>query len=161
MFRKYILPIILILILAAVDQYTKYLVIQNIELNSEIPLLGDVLVLGHIQNKGAAWGSLAGKTVLLLIITVVVAILLCRLYLKIINNDKFKIVRYCFIFVLGGAIGNLIDRVRLGYVTDFIYFKIINFPLFNFADICVTVSMFTLIILFVFKYKTEELEELF
>ena len=161
MFKKYILPIILIILLVAVDQYTKYLVIQNIELNSQIPLLGDVLVLGHIQNKGAAWGSFSGKTALLLVITIIVAILLCRLYLKIINNDKFKLVRYCFIFVLSGAFGNLIDRVRFGYVTDFIYFKIINFPLFNFADICVTCSMFILIFLFIFKYKSDDLEELF
>ena len=55
----------------------------------------------------------------------------------------------------------MIDRIRLGYVTDFIYFKIINFPLFNFADICVTVSIFILVILFIFKYKADEIEEIF
>lgn len=161
MIRKYILPIILVFVLTVIDQFTKYLVIQNIQLNQEIPILGNVLVLGHIQNFGAAWGSLSGMRILLLIITIIVSIVLCVLYKKIIDKDKFKPVRLCFVFILGGAIGNMIDRIRLGYVTDFIYFKIINFPLFNFADICVTVSIFILVILFIFKYKADEIEEIF
>ena len=55
---------------------------------------------------------------------------------------------------MGGAIGNMIDRIRFKYVTDFIYFKIINFPVFNVADIFVTVSVFVLIFLFILKYKS-------
>ena len=161
MIKKYILSLLLVIILAALDQFTKYLVIQNIQLNQEIPIIGDALVLGHIQNHGAAWGSLSGMRILLLVITIIVSIVLCVLYKRIIDKDKFRIVRICFVFILGGAIGNMIDRIRFGYVTDFIYFKLINFPLFNFADICVTCSIFLLVILFIFKYKAEEIEEIF
>ena len=161
MIKKYILPIFIVIILTVIDQFTKYLVIQNIQLNQEIPLLGNVLVLGHIQNKGAAWGSFSGMRILLLVITIIVSVAICYLYKKIIDKDKFRIVRICFTFILGGAIGNMIDRIRFGYVTDFIYFKIINFPLFNFADICVTVSVFLLVFLFIFKYNSEDLEEIF
>ena len=62
---------------------------------------------------------------------------------------------------ISGAIGNFIDRVRLQYVIDFFYFKLIDFPIFNVADIYVTVAAFCLIVLFLFYYKEADLEEVF
>ena len=156
--RKIIIPIIIATILAVIDQFTKYLIIKNVELHKEIPLIGDVLVISHIHNSGAAWGSLSGKIPFLLLITAIVTIGICYIYKNIIDNPKYMPIKVCLVAIMGGAIGNLIDRIRLGYVTDFIYFKIINFPLFNFADICVTVSVFVLIFLFIFKYKSEDLD---
>ena len=64
----------------------------------------------------------------------------------------------CIVSVVAGAIGNLIDRVRLNYVIDFLYFKLIDFPIFNVADIYVTVAAFVLIFLILFYYKESELE---
>lgn len=75
--------------------------------------------------------------------------------------DKYKDLRILFLFVFSGAVGNMIDRIRLGYVIDMFDFRLINFPVFNVADIYVTCSMIILLILILFKYKDNELEDLF
>ena len=158
--KKYILPIIIILLLAVIDQITKYFVIKYIsyESNEEIPVIGDLLVLTHIHNSGAAWGSFTGKIPFLLIITAIVTAALIYVYHNIVDKKGFMPIKIGIIAILGGALGNLIDRIRFGYVTDFIYVKVINFPVFNFADICVTVSIFVLLFLFIFKYKNEDFD---
>lgn len=75
--------------------------------------------------------------------------------------DKYKDLRILFLFVFSGAVGNMIDRIRLGYVIDMFDFRLINFPVFNVADIYVTCSMIILLIFILFKYKDNELEDLF
>ena len=156
--KRYISLIIVSLFLAALDQLTKYFVVKNFELGQQRKVIGDAVVLTYIRNTGTAWSLLSGKTILLLIVTVIVMALLVYIYNNIITYDRYNIVRYLIMAVMGGAIGNMIDRVRLQYVVDFIYFKIINFPVFNVADIFVTVSIFILMILFIFKYKTEDID---
>ena len=130
--KKLFLSILLIIILVFIDQLTKYIIIQNFDLHEEKSLIGDILVLTYIRNSGAAWGSLSGKTILLLVFTFIIFILLFRVYIRIWDNPRFKPVRICLLFVIGGAIGNMIDRIRLNYVIDFIYFKFIKFPVFIF-----------------------------
>ena len=76
-------------------------------------------------------------------------------------EKKFLPLRICAIFIASGAIGNVIDRVRLNYVVDFLYFKLIDFPIFNVADIYVTVAAVMLVILVCFYYKEEDLERIF
>lgn len=155
---RYATLIIVSLILAAIDQLTKYLVIQNIELKQEIPVIGDAVVLTYIRNTGTAWSLLSGKTWFLIIVTFIVCAGIIYIYHNVILEDRFRALRVFLITIMGGAIGNMIDRVRLQYVIDFIYFKIINFPVFNFADICVTVSIFAILFLFIFKYKSEDFD---
>lgn len=156
--KRIALSLLLIIALAAIDQFTKYLIIKKLNLYDEYSLIGNSLVLKHIHNEGSAWGMLSGKMWLLLIITAVAFIVMVYVYKNISSDDKFKPLRICILFIAGGAIGNLIDRIRLGYVTDFIYFKLIDFPVFNFADICVTCSVFVVIILCIFKYKGKDLD---
>ena len=72
------------------------------------------------------------------------------------KDKKYLPISIACVFILGGALGNLIDRVRLGYVVDFLYFKLIDFPVFNVADIYVTVSVIVLILLMIFKYRSNE-----
>ncbi|NMB42654.1 MAG: lipoprotein signal peptidase, partial [Clostridiales bacterium] len=71
---------------------------------------------------------------------------------------RYNILRILLVLIIAGAIGNLIDRIRLNYVVDFIYFALINFPIFNVADIYVTVSTFVFLILALFYYKDEDFE---
>ena len=156
--KRIILSVLLIAVLVAIDQFTKYLIIQNLKLYDEYSLLGNSFVLKHIHNEGAAWGSLSGKRWLLLIITAIAFFVMIYVYKNISREDRFRPLRICLIFISGGAIGNLIDRVRLGYVTDFLYFKLIDFPVFNFADICVTCAVFVVIILCIFKYRGKDLD---
>ena len=129
--NSYIIPVIFIILLVVIDQLTKFIVISRMTLQKdEIPVIGNAIVLHYIRNSGAAWGSFSNKTIFLIIISI----------------------------ILGGAIGNLIDRIRLGYVIDFIYAKFIDFPVFNFADICVTVCMFVILFLCIFKYDSDDLD---
>lgn len=155
---RYAALVIFSIILAAIDQITKYLVVQNIELKEEIPVIGDAVVLTYIRNTGTAWSLLSGKTVFLLIVTFIVCGGIIYIYHNVILDDRFLALRIILITMMGGAIGNMIDRIRFKYVIDFIYFKIINFPVFNFADICVTVSIFVALFLFIFKYKSEDFD---
>lgn len=76
-------------------------------------------------------------------------------------NRHFLPLRICAVLVMSGAIGNFIDRLRLNYVVDFLYFKLINFPVFNVADIYVTVAAFSFFLLLFFYYKEEDLEQIF
>ena len=76
-------------------------------------------------------------------------------------EKKYLPVQIISLFLIAGGLGNLIDRIRLGYVIDFFYFSLINFPVFNMADIYVTVSMAILFVLLIFYYKEEDFDLLF
>ena len=157
---KILISIFFIILLVIIDQFTKYLIIKNFNLGDEKKIIGDALVLKYIRNTGAAWGSLSGRIPLLLIFTIIAIIFLGIVYKNIIDSPVFLPLRICITAIYGGAIGNMIDRIRLGYVVDFIYAKVIKFPVFNFADICVTVSVFVILYLFLFKYKSEDTDRI-
>lgn len=92
-------------------------------------------------------GQLAGKRYFLLAITILVLAFLVYFYVRMLKLNKYKDLRILFIFVFSGAAGNMIDRIRLGYVIDMFDFRLINFPVFNVADIYVTCSMIILLVL--------------
>ena len=152
--------VILAAILVIVDQITKYAVVKNMSIGEYKPLIGDVFGLEYIKNTGSAWGMLSSHTTLLIILSLIIFILIIYGYKNLLCSDRYKILRICLVVVFGGAIGNLIDRIRLKYVVDFLYFKLIDFPIFNFADICVTVTLFLLILLFIFKFKNKDFDVL-
>ena len=134
--KRISLATLLIIVLVAIDQLTKYLVVKNMKpYSDEIKIIGDGLVLYYIKNTGAAWGSFNKNTMLLAGVSVVMIIFLGYLFFKNIDRDDRKLLRLFTVITIGGAIGNLIDRIRLNYVVDFIYAKFIDFPVFNFADI--------------------------
>ena len=91
-------------------------------------------------------------------ISAIAVIALIIAYIRIPGDRKYLPLRLIVIFLCAGAAGNLIDRVTLHYVRDFIYFSLLDFPVFNVADIYVTVSVFLLIILILFYYKEEDLQ---
>ena len=87
-----------------------------------------------------------------------IVVIISILYTKLPLTKRFTPLRLCAIFLIAGAIGNMIDRVRQSFVVDFLYFELIDFPIFNVADIYVTVSTAVFIVLILFYYKEEELE---
>ena len=95
------------------------------------------------------------------ILTVIVVALLIIAYLRIPTDRRYFWINICIILFISGAIGNLIDRVFNHYVVDFFYFSLINFPIFNVADIYVTVAAFLFIFLLLFYYKEEDFEKIF
>lgn len=156
--KTYILPLVICAILTAIDQLVKHIITGSLALYDSIPVIKDVFEIKYIQNSGSAWGLLSGKTGFLLAITILVLLIVFYVYHNIAENSRYLPVRICLIFLLAGALGNMIDRIVLGYVIDFLYFKLINFPVFNVADMYVTISMIVLLLLVIFKYNTDDLD---
>lgn len=126
-------------VLVGIDRLTKWAVVTNMEPSDTIHLIkigdAEVLNLYYTLNNGAAFSKLSGKTLFLIIITS--AVILWLLFLMIAKKVHRPVYLASISLILGGGIGNLIDRIfNNGLVVDFIDVRIINFPIFNFADIC-------------------------
>lgn len=159
--KIYIIPILCIGLLVALDQITKFIVRTSFTLYESHPLIKNVFYLTYIQNTGIAWGMFKNGRTIFLILTVLVLLVCACFYAKIPENKRFTPIRVCLVFLVSGAIGNMIDRISLRYVVDFFDFRLINFPIFNVADIYVTVSMIVLILLCAFYYHEHEIDALF
>ena len=159
--KKFIILIISAIILVGLDQWTKFLATTHLKGTKGLELIPDVFHLYYSENRGAAFGMLHGKQIFLIITTVIILICIFVLYSRIPNEKKYVPIRIICITITAGALGNFIDRLRLGYVVDFLYFKLTDFPIFNIADCYVTISATILIILFLFYYKEEDLDFLF
>lgn len=157
---NYFLAIVSFVVLVFLDQITKYLISLNMELYDSIPVFKGVFEIHYIQNPGAAWGLLQNKHLLFYICTVLVFVAGIFLYVRCSKLRMYKDIQILVVLILSGAIGNFIDRIRFQYVIDFLYFKLIDFPVFNIADCYVTIGLFLMIILLVFKYKEEDLDRL-
>ena len=154
--KNSILACISILLLIGLDQFVKFLITSHMALYDTKPVIKQVFHITYIQNKGAAWGSLQGKRYFLLAITILVLAFLVYFYVRMLKLNKYKDLRILFIFVFSGAAGNMIDRIRLGYVIDMFDFRLINFPVFNVADCYVTIGLALFIIMVLFIYKDED-----
>lgn len=144
--------------LLAVDQYTKYLAIVHLKDAPAIILIRNVLELSYLENRGSAFGMLQNQKFFILFVGCVFLMLILFFLFKLPTDKKYGIVHVCLAAVIAGGIGNMIDRFRFDYVVDFIYFVLIHFPVFNFADCCIVVSVFGLFILFLFVFKEKDLE---
>ena len=156
--KKHIRIVSLIIILIAIDQITKILAFSNLRGGIGISLIPGVFELQYLENRGAAFGILQDHQILFLVITIIAAIILTYIYGKLPEDKKYTPLRISYVLLMAGAFGNMIDRMIRGYVVDFFYFKWIDFPIFNVADIYVTVTMILLVILILFYYKEEDLE---
>ena len=154
----YIISLLCVLCCVGIDQYTKYLAVTHLQ-DASIPIIDGVFELHYLENRGAAFGMLQNKQWFFLIITVVLLAIFTKLYIQLPRTKRVIPFRIAMVFISAGAIGNMIDRIRLNYVIDFLYFKLINFPIFNVADIYVTVSTFFIAFLILFYYKESEFDE--
>ena len=148
---------LLFILLIAVDQFTKYWAKTILKEKGPFSIIPKVFKLQYHENNGAVWGILSGRMSFLIILTLVLMLLLTYFYLRIPTGKRYTPIRLIWIFIMAGAIGNFIDRISLGYVVDFIYFELIDFPIFNFADMCLTVSCALLVVLVLFYYKEKDL----
>ncbi|MBD5460415.1 MAG: signal peptidase II [Lachnospiraceae bacterium] len=154
--KMFLIFLLIFAILLAADQYTKYLAVAHLKGSDSIKLIDGVLELHYVTNTGAAWSLLEGKKYILLIMGVVILAALLFCLLKIPDHKKYNILYYLAGATAAGAVGNMIDRVHYGYVVDFIYFSLIDFPVFNVADICITVSVIILGVVILFVYKEDD-----
>ena len=126
---------VLVAALVGLDQLVKFLVRAFIPLGGDVPLLPHVLQLTYVQNTGAAFSILSRHTWVLVLVSLAASVFLAVLLIRKVFPHPFAM--FCLTLVLAGAIGNLIDRVVLGFVTDMFEPLFINFAVFNVADICV------------------------
>jgi len=174
---------LMVLVLIAFDQLTKYLAVIFLRDKPAIPIIDQVFELRYLENTSAAFGMdpisllhnifhfdvfiqnpelyLNIRMGFFYILTLVMVSLFVWLYFRIPNQKKYVFIEFILIFLSAGAIGNLIDRVTRQYVIDFLYFKLIDFPIFNVADIYVTCSAIAVLVLGIFYYKDEDFDLLF
>lgn len=148
-------------LLLLIDQLTKLWAVKILKPIGSIPIIRNVLEIYYVENRGAAFGIMQNKQWFFLLITVAVLVGLVWIFGKIPEEKHFMPLKVCLYFVGAGAIGNMIDRIFRKYVVDFIYFSLINFPVFNVADIYVTVAAFMLVVLMLFFYQEEDLDRVF
>jgi signal peptidase II len=151
--------IILVFISITLDQLSKFAIVKNITVNSSTPVINDFFYITHIRNTGAAWSILQNGRYFFLILTPVILGALVYYMLK----SKSKLLNLSLSFIIGGAIGNFIDRLLRGSVVDFFQFHFgsYHFPIFNVADCFVVVGTFILAyyLLFIHKDNTEDKKE--
>ena len=138
--------------IVAADQLTKVLTVANIPLYGSEPFLPGFIQFTYVQNTGAAFSMLSGKQWLFLLCLIVLTVLIFWEYFK--SPMPFtKLERWCIAAIYGGGLGNMIDRVRLGYVVDMIETQFIEFPVFNVADCFITCGSILLAVHLIFFNK--------
>ena len=153
----YIWLLILTCFLVFFDQLMKYRAVLTLKDKPAIVLIDGVLELRYLENQGAAFGILQNRQIIFTIITILFIVLSFYIIVKVPKNRYYLPAIIAFVFLFSGAIGNFIDRTANKYVVDFIYFSIIDFPIFNVADIYVTLSMTAIVIMLLFRYKEDDL----
>lgn len=147
-------------LLVLLDQLTKWAASVYLKGNRPFPLIKGVFELYYLENRGSAFGLLQGKRIFFIVMAIIVLFIIPYIYCKIPLAPRFGLLRILAVLFLSGAVGNAIDRVTRGYVVDFFYFSLIDFPVFNVADIYVTVSAAMMFILMLFYYKEEDLDQI-
>ena len=150
--------ILLLIVLVFIDQLTKHFASLYLKDNLPIKIVDGVFELNYLENRGAAFGMLQNQKFFFVFIAIVILAVIMYVLIKTPNQKKYVKLHIALVLIASGAIGNMIDRLRLDYVVDFLYFSLINFPIFNVADIYVTLAAIYLVILLLFVYKESDLE---
>lgn len=156
---RHIIWIAASLLIVALDQFTKQLVVKNMSLYDEYSLIPRFFSLNYVRNKGAGLGILSGARWIFMIVTAVVIVTV--IVLLILNYFKSRLADVALIFILAGGIGNMIDRIMYGEVVDFLQFQIKLFDfIFNVADVFVTFGTVLFVIFYLFHYgKNKETDD--
>lgn len=135
------------IIFIIIDQVIKLLISNNITLNTDITIIDKFFYITNVHNNGAAFSSFSGNTIFLIIMSIIALIVIYFCFIK--DKDLSKIEVILISMLIGGIIGNFIDRIIFKYVIDYLEFIIFGyyFPIFNFADICIVLSIIGIIIL--------------
>lgn len=158
--KRFCTGALLAFFLILADQGTKYLAVLRLKEQEPFVIIKGVFELRYLENHGAAFGVLQGRRELFMAITALAMAFLVYLYGRLPAERRFNPLQWICIALFAGACGNFIDRLIHNYVIDFFYFSLINFPIFNVADIYVTCAMALFIILFLFYYKETEIDRL-
>ncbi|MEZ0536054.1 signal peptidase II [Caldicellulosiruptoraceae bacterium PP1] len=144
--------VIIIFSIVSIDQIVKFFIEKNIKLYESIPIISNILYFTHVHNKGAAFSILWNQRIFFLILSSITFVIM--FFLIFFTNIEVKY-KYSICIILSGALGNFIDRLFKGYVIDFIDFRI--WPIFNVADIFISIGSILMIILFITERRDKEL----
>lgn len=160
--KRILICLITIVILIVFDQYTKNLAVNHLMNKEPVDLINGVLQFCYLPNgnTGAAFGMLQGQQWLFLLIAGVISLAMFVIIYNMPFDKKYYLLIVLMTLIISGGIGNMIDRIKQSYVVDFIYFYLIDFPIFNVADIYVSVGTALLVILIIFVYKEEDIKVL-
>ena len=147
---------VLTALLVLLDQATKLAAVSALKDGGPYVLIPGVFQLQYLENRGAAFGLLQNARIFFLAVTLIALAAVIYVLVRLPLKRKYIVLRFLMVLIAAGAVGNMIDRVFLGYVRDFLYFSLIDFPIFNVADIYVTCATILLILLLLFYYKEEE-----
>ena len=151
------MAIILIIIgITVIDQLSKLIIVNNMSLHQTIPVIENFFHITYVRNPGAAFGILAYRTEFFIIITSLVIVIL-GYYVYTLKRDQL-LLKIAFALQIGGAIGNFVDRIRSGYVVDFIDFKVWS-PVFNIADMAIVIGVGLFALEILFEYLKEKKAE--
>ena len=129
-----LLDILFLVLLVSIDQYTKYIAVQKLKNQPAFNIINGVLEFNYLENRGAAFGMLQNQKFFFVFVAIIFLCVIAYVLVKVPLQKKYNRIHILLVMIAGGAIGNLIDRLRLDYVVDFIYIVLINFPIFNVAD---------------------------
>lgn len=154
----FFLDILFFILLVILDQITKNLAVVYLKDKPAYVIWDGVFELHYLENRGAAFGMLQNQKILFVTIAAVILVIIGYLLIKLPRNRHYAMLEILLVLIASGAVGNMIDRMQFNYVVDFFYFKLIDFPIFNVADIYVSVSCVLLAILVIFFYKDEDFD---
>lgn len=146
-----------IVLLIAADQFTKYQAVLKLKDKPAYIIWDGVLELNYLENKGAAFGMLQNQKAFFIFVAIVILSVIAYILFKTPDQKKYRALHILLSLIAAGAIGNMIDRIRFDYVVDFIYIVLINFPIFNVADMYVTFATAILVIMLLVVYKEQDL----
>jgi len=148
--KKHVFPFIFVVLLVAIDQLTKYLAVVFLKPIREIVIFDGVFSLHYWENAGMAFGMAQGGRWVFVALTLPVLAFIVYYYRNLPKTRYHSVIRLFLLMLMGGALGNFIDRLLHGYVVDFFYFSLINFPIFNMADIFLVVGVICLLVMTLF-----------
>lgn len=154
--KRTLFEFILFAALVLFDLATKQHAVDTLKGKAPFVMIPGVLELRYLENVGAAFSMLSGHQWIFMIIATAAVVIIFVLLYRLPGSSRYYPARICLVFIAAGAAGNLIDRITLHYVRDFIYFSIIDFPIFNVADIYVTVMTTVLVVLLLFYYREDD-----
>lgn len=155
--KLYIIDAVIFVLGMIIDRLTKYYAVHSLKDRPSVSVVSGILELHYLENKGAAFGLLKGQRSFIILVGVIVLLACLYVLIKTPGKRKYIIGHVLISLIITGAVGNLTDRVLYNYVIDFIYFCFIKFPIFNFADIFITIASIILVILLLFYYKEDDL----
>lgn len=158
--KYYIFTVLSIIAGICLDQYAKYLAVTHLKDRPSIVIIRNVFELSYLENKGAAFGIMQNQRWFFIVSFVFIIAIILWLYIKLPASVRFLPLHTCSALIVMGALGNLVDRVKLGYVIDFFYFSLIDFPIFNVADIFVVTGVILLAVLILFVYTEDEVDDI-